>query len=223
MGVTATFRAACLAAAFLLAAPARAELEPRPKASDYPAHAKAGRLEIGAEFDFRTVTRGRDWFFLQDAIVVEVGIFGPAGQAAKISPGQFTLRINGKGPALPALPPGVVISQEKWGHRPQLTVAAQGGQVVFGGPEAAPRFPGDPRGPRTDPRPRPPEEDTGAQPARPEISPARFLEEAALPSGKRTLPVAGYLYFPYKGKIRKIKKLELYYQSGKTGAVIRLR
>lgn len=70
-------RAAALAAALALAAPAWGELEPRAKAEEYPAHAKAGRLEIGAEFDFRTVTRGRDWFFLQDAIVVEVGIFGP--------------------------------------------------------------------------------------------------------------------------------------------------
>ncbi len=216
-------RAAALAAALALAAPAWGELEPRAKAEEYPAHAKAGRLEIGAEFDFRTVTRGRDWFFLQDAIVVEVGIFGPIGEAATVSPAQFTLRINGKGPALTPLPPGVVISQEKWGRRPSLTVAAQGGRVVFGGPEAAPRFPGDPRGPRTDPRPKPPEQKPGAEPAPPQVSPARFLEEAALPSGKRALPVAGYLYFPYKGKIKKIKKLELYYQGPKAGAVIRLR
>ncbi len=212
-----------MAAAFLLVLPAWGELAPRGNAEQYPAHAKAGGLEIGAEFDYRTVSRGRDWFFLRDAIAVEVGIFGPMGKAATVSPGRFTLRINGKGPALLPLPPGVVMSEEKWGSRPSLTVAAQGGRVVFGGPEAAARFPGDPRAPRTDPRPEPPGQEPGVQSAGPKVSPARFVEEAALPSGKRTLPVAGYLYFPYQGKIKKIKKLELFYNGPEGGAVIRLR
>ncbi len=216
-------RAAPLVLAAWLAAPARGELAPRSRAEDYPAHARAGRLEIAAEFDFRTVSKGRDWFFLRDAIVVEAAVFGPDGEAAQVSPGQFSLRINGKGPALLPLPPGVVISQEKWGQTPSLTVEAQGGRVVFGGPEAAPRFPGDPRGPRSDPRPKPPKEDRRREDVGPALSPAEFLQQAALPSGKRALPVAGYLYFPYRGKIRKIKKLELFYQGPEGGATIRLR
>ena len=45
------------------------------------------------------------------------------------------------------------------------------------------------------------------------------IQKSALPGGDRPLPVAGLIYFSYRGKTENLTKIELVY-AGKSGAVI---
>ncbi len=197
-------------------------LPPRASPADYPVHAVVGDLTAAAENHYRTATRGRDTLFLREGLVVEVAVYGPERREVAVSPGQFSLRVNGKGALLLPEPPGVVLSRDRWGHNPALVAQVNDMGVILGGPEASERFPGDPR------RRRPPGDiprvESPSRPPDAASAPLDLLESAALPFGGRKLPVAGLLYFHYSGKTKKIKKLELYYQAtpGKS-AVLRLK
>jgi hypothetical protein len=46
----------------------------------------------------------------------------------------------------------------------------------------------------------------------PEMSIDERVQKAALPEGESKMPVSGLLYFPYGGKTKKIKSVELTYQ-----------
>ena len=46
--------------------------------------------------------------------------------------------------------------------------------------------------------------------------------DAALPEGRATGPVGGHLYFPYTGKVKSLKSLELIYQHGERQTILRL-
>jgi hypothetical protein len=46
--------------------------------------------------------------------------------------------------------------------------------------------------------------------------------DAALPEGRATGPVSGHLYFPYRGKVKSLKSLELIFQLGGKQTVLRL-
>ena len=43
------------------------------------------------------------------------------------------------------------------------------------------------------------------------MSTDEVIQRAALPEGEVALPVSGCLFFPFHGKMKKIKKLELVY------------
>src|SRR5579884_3658979 len=74
-------------------APARAgELPPRAAPTDYPSQGKAGMITIAADFMGHGVpTAEAGPYSTEDFVVVETGIFGPAGSKLQLSPQDFSL------------------------------------------------------------------------------------------------------------------------------------
>ncbi|HWR51544.1 MAG TPA: hypothetical protein VN428_10580, partial [Bryobacteraceae bacterium] len=90
---------------------------------------------------------------------------------------------------------------------------------ILGRRRQTPRFPGDPR--EAERRP-PGGVMTTTEGAGTSDSPETRIVESALPEGSATGPVAGHLYFAFKGKPKKIKSLELLYDTGERQATLRL-
>ena len=88
------------------------ELAPKPSANDYPVHATAGELSIGAQYHYRRLPARRGGFLIKDHLVIEVALYGPEGRRTEITPGLFTLSVNGKR-ALLAQPPPMILYQEE--------------------------------------------------------------------------------------------------------------
>ena len=51
---------------------------------------------------------------------------------------------------------------------------------------------------------------------------AQRVQKASLPEGERPLPVAGFIYFQYRGKSEGIKSLELLYEGAAGKATLPL-
>lgn len=199
-------------------------------AAAYPAHTRAGQFEVGAEYLVRSIPGPRGVFFIKDYLVVEVAVFPPRGGTAEVSASAFALRMNGKKRPLLPQSPGFVAASLKypeWREGPRLEAAAGAGNtgVVLGRPEPVERFPGDPTATSRLPRPpRAPEpEKPGAIDRQPEATADEVAVASALPEGPARLPVAGYLYFPYSGKTKSIKSLELLYSGPEGDAALKLR
>jgi hypothetical protein len=176
-------------------------MAPRANMNDYQAHARVGSVSIGAEFMRHAVPTPQSEFSSEDYVVVEAGFFGAPGAHAKLSVGDFSLRINGK-KALPGLPFGVVLSNLKdpdW--QPPEPPKPKAGGLSTGGEGGNPG----------DPPPAPPKMPM------PLVHVMQIkVEKAAMPEGDRPLPEAGLLFFSYHGLSDKIKSVELIY-SGSAG------
>ena len=200
------------------------QTEPKNKATDYPAHATAGNVSIGAEYLVHSIPSGSQTILAPDYLVVEVAIFPGKEEPVEIRGNSFALRLNGKKLTLPSVAPGFVAASLKypdWEMHPRVEASAGAGDagVILGRPPAVGRFPGDPttsRLPRA-PRAPPPDDRRGIEPEEPERA-EDVIARNALPDGAVAKPVSGFVYFPYKGKARALKSVELIYQ-GKTGAV----
>ncbi len=214
----------CLLAVTLWSGSAAAQhgVDPKPKPEDYPVHADAGGVKIAAEYLVRSVGGERDMFVIKDHLVVQVALYPQKGKPLDISNGHFRLLINGKKNEMRmAQAPGMVAAAMKyddWAVRRNLEVGGGYGDstVILGRPRQQPRFPGDRR--ETDRRP------TGSatiNEERPDTPEARVVE-LALPEGPAPGPVAGHLYFVFTGKPKKIKSLELIYDTGERKAALRL-
>src|ERR1700683_1691005 len=68
--------------------------EPQAKAEDYEAHAKAGTVEIGAEFMVRSFSRGNAMYIANGYVTVEVALYAPKGESVEIGYLDFQLRIE---------------------------------------------------------------------------------------------------------------------------------
>ncbi len=186
------------------------------KAEDYPARMELGTTTIAAENLGPSVPEPAGGLFTRDYISIEVAFFRPgSGQHTVIAHGDFALRINGARVPLRPEPPGAVAASLKypdWEQRGQVETRAGVGDadVVLGRPRAVERFPGDHR----------PAEQQGTGPmprvnnplgTKTPINIDEVVARAALPEGDVGLPAAGCLYFPFRGKLKSIKKLELIY------------
>lgn len=201
----------------------------KPKAADYPAHARAGSLEIGAEYMVRSFSLAGRTFTTGDYLVVEVALFPPKGDGMMISADAFSLRMNGKKQAILPQSPGMVAASLKypdWGRRPRLEAGAGAGNtgIILGRPEPVERFPGDPRARTRIPAPpRAPEpERPGGIERQPEPTADEIAVRASLPEGQARGPVSGFLYFAYRGKTKALKSLELLYSGPEGTAVLKL-
>jgi hypothetical protein len=198
------------------------ETEPKEKATDYPAHATAGNVSIGAEYLVHSIPAGNQTFVAADYLVVEVAVFPAKDEPAAIRGSSFTLRLNGKKLTLPPVAPGFVAASLKypdWELHPRAEASAGVGDagVILGRPPAVGRFPGDPttsRLPRA-PQAPPPDDRRGIEREEPERA-EDVIAKTALPDGLVTKPVSGFVYFPYKGKAKALKSVELIYD-GKAG------
>ena len=82
------------------------------------------------------------------------------------------------------------------------------------------QYPGSPPPGSRMPVPQPPPRDRSAGiPKTERVKPEELMIQTAMPEGEHQSAVSGYLYFPYSGKIKSIKTLELLYGD----AVLKLR
>ncbi|HLM97798.1 MAG TPA: hypothetical protein VK335_00860 [Bryobacteraceae bacterium] len=209
------------ALALLCASCLYGETEHKDKATDYPIHAMAGKVAIGADYLIHSIPAGDQTFLAKDFLVVEVALFPAMAQPVSIDGNTFTLRLNGAKLPLASIPPGFVAASLKypdWEQHP--TAVASGGVGNAGvtiGPPTVARFPGDPNASHPLPRGPTAEERNGVERSQPD-SADEVIARTALLEGQTDHPISGFLYFPYKGKIKSLKSIELIYQS-KDGSV----
>jgi hypothetical protein len=192
--------------------PAALAADPRGRVSDYPASAALREYDLGAEYSGRTFFSGGKAYDSGDFIVVEVGIFPRLQITPKIAGSNFALAFNGKKELVYAQSPGAVAVSQRmrpWGQRRGVVVGA--GPVIIGAPDRTPRFPGDreaqPRLPNPPRAPEPDHQTNVEREAPPDF--ADLVNREALPDGTAGKPVRGYLYFPYSGKLTKLRKIDL--------------
>lgn len=186
---------------------------------------QTGKASIAAEYLVRSVITGEHHFAVEDYLVIEVRFQPVKGERIRLAHEHFTLRLNGRKHGILPQSPQMVAAALKyadWERRPTMTAAGSVGDagVILGRPPVTERFPGDPR-PRQQrlpgPVPRAPEmEDRSGVDKAPRQKPEEVVVAAALPEEETSHEVRGFLYFPYQGKPKSIKKLELLY-SGPAG------
>ena len=192
-------------------------LPPRATPADYQAQAQAGSMTIAAEFVGHFVPTLEGSLTTEDFVVVETGVFGPPEAHIKLFLSDFSLRINGKKTALPALPYGMVIKSLK---DPDLEPAAAADssssktKIITGGTGVS----GSGSGRDKDPL---------AAPVRIPVEVQRAMEQrtqkASLPEGDRTVPVAGLIFFQYSGGTKGIRSIELIYNGSAGNVTLELR
>jgi hypothetical protein len=178
-------------------------MPPRAAPADYQVQAQAGAVTVAAEFTGHSVPTLQGALSTEDYVVVETGLFGAPGARIKLSSGDFALRINGKKTPLPSQPYGLVVGSVK---DPEFEPAGPSASKSKTNLSSSGK--GD-QGDNTPPAPVP--IPIGVQRAM-----AQRVQKAALPEGDRTLPVAGLIFFQYRGKTQGIHSIELIY-AGPTG------
>jgi len=184
---------------------------PKTTAGDYPARVQMETVTLAAEYLVHSLPTPKGTLIANDYLVVEVAFFGPPFSRLKMAPDNFKLKINGKGDTLTPEPPGMVSGSIKNpSARPHLetsgTVGAGDGTITVG-PRAPPsQFPGD--GNDRVPVNQPPTVKSVEE----ESSLDARVQNATLPQGENSLPRSGLLYFFYRGKIKNIHSLDLFYE-----------
>jgi hypothetical protein len=181
---------------------------PRAAPADYQAHAKAGTVTVAAEFAGHSIPTPEGPLSTEDYVTVETGLFGSPGARLTVSANDFSLRINGKKTPLPSQPYGLVtesVKDPEWA--PPAAAASKsktslggGGQGEADGPPAPVRIP------------------FALQRAM-----AQRVQKAALPEGDRALPVAGLIFFRYRGKSKGIHSVQLIYEGPAGKATLALQ
>ncbi len=178
-------------------------LPPRASAAEFQAQVQAGTLTIAAEFTGHSVPTVQGPLTSDEYIVVEVGLYGAPDARIRVATGDFSLRVNGRKEPLPAQAFGWVLTSLKdpeW--IPPEQAESKSKSKISGG--------GDSKDPNAPP-PSPPKIPVPVQRAM-----AQRVQRAALPEGDRPLPLAGLLFFQYRGKAEGIRTVELLY-SGSAG------
>jgi len=210
---------------------AAADLKPpRTQPQHFPLQAKAGTLTLAAEYLVRGLPGDTEVFFVRDYLVVEIAFFPAPGSRQAIRNTAFTLILNkDKTPLLPATPQMVAaaLKYEDWTDRPtlQTSVSSDGGTILIGGPQRTPRFPNDPTV-ATDPTRTPPRVETNPDRSgieRPKEAAPEAAVAYALPEEPFSAPIRGYLYFPYSGKTKSIKKAVLLFRGEQGEATLNLK
>ncbi len=165
--------------------------------SDYQAHAQAGPLTIGAEFFQHTVPTPKGLLATEEYVVVEAGVFGPAGMKVTLNYRDFSLRVNSKKNPQPSEPYMNVFKSLKDPEWESPDAAAKGSKTSL---NASGNGQGQSEAPKV---------------VHPPFNLQREwnqrLEKEAFPEGERPLPQAGLLFFVYRGKASGIHSLELIY------------
>ena len=174
-------------------------MPPRATPADYQVQSQAGTVTVGAEFKGHSLPTLQGTLSTEEYVVIETGLFGSPGARIKLSSGDFALRINGKKTPLPSQPYGLVVGSVKdpeW--EPPVPVASKSKTSLGGGGKGE-------------------QSDANAPPAPIQIpigvlrAMAQRVQKASLPEGDRNLPVAGLIFFPYRGKTQSIRSIELIY------------
>jgi hypothetical protein len=191
--------------------------KPRSSPAEYPAHTDLKGITIAAENLGHSITSDYGAYVAREFLVIEVAVFSADKWRLSFSAGNFSLRINGNKVPLLAQSPGLVagtIKYEDWSQGTRITGSAGDGDtgVIVGGPRPTERFPGDPNGRSR--MPRPPSVDTNDPnvPQRQDLPVDEAVQRSSLPEGTNLVaPFSGFVFFPFKGKLKKLKSLELLY------------
>lgn len=170
---------------------------PRTSPADYQAQAKVGDFTIAADFVAHAVPTPEGTFKSEDFVVVEVAFYGAPDAKITLSFSEFALKVNDK--KIPGQPNGVVfrsLTDPEW-QPPKVE-----------GEDKNKRQPGEPP-------PLPPKMPFPMRRAM-ELK----VRGAAMPEGERAVPVAGLLFFPYRGKDEGIKSVELTYTGAAGSATL---
>lgn len=186
-------------------------LPPRAAPSDYQAAEKAGAFTVAADFVGHAVPTLQGPLSSEDFVAVEVAFFGPADGKVKLSFTDFSIKINGKKNPIESQQYGLVmksLSDPEWiPDVPAEGPKSKGGISGGGGGGAA-----------GDPKPAPPKMPFPLRRAM-----EQKVQKAALPEGERAVPVAGLLFFPYRGKDQSIQLVEVLYAGAAGKATLTFR
>lgn len=169
-------------------------LPPRASASDYQFRAPAGKVTIAAEFmghGIATLEGGP--YTAEDYVVVEAALFGPADARFPISYKDFSLRVNGKKTAAPAVPYLEVFKSLKdpdW-EPPEKEASKTSFNSGPGNSSDPPRL--------------------VHMPIEMQRAMQLRVTKVSLGEGDRPLPQAGLLFFEFHGEVKNIRSLELIY------------
>lgn len=187
---------------------AKKGLPPRATPGDYQAHMQVGKLTLAAEFTGHSVTRPEGPLTSEDYVVVEAGLFGPPGEHLQISGDDFSLRINGKKTALASQPFELVaktLKDPSWS--PPETEDSKKSKSSFS------------TGGGGDNTPPPPVH----VPIELRRAMAQYVQRGSMPEGDRSIPLAGLLFFEYRGKVQGIHSMELIYAGAAGKATLALQ
>lgn len=180
-------------------------MPPRAAPAEYQAQAQAGPVTVAAEFMGHSVPTPDGTYNTEDFVVVEVALFGPPQARAKLSIGDFSLRINGKKSPSPSQPYELVFKSLKdpeWG--PPKSEAKS--KTSFGGGGG--------------------DSEAAAAPVHMPVELKRAMElrvrKVLMLEGERALPQAGLLFFDYRSKTQGIRSLELIYSGSSGNATLAL-
>jgi hypothetical protein len=194
---------------------------PKPKPSDYPTQAiLENGVTLAAEYLVHSLPTQTGTLIADDYLIVEVAFYGPPKSKLSLGAGNFVLRINTQKSTIQPDSAGTVAASLKypdWNQRPGVTPSASAGPVVYG-PPTAPHFPGDPTGRPTISSPVPDQTDPNAPPKEAEMPIEFRVQASALEEGEHRTPTSGLIFFPYRGRTKSIKSLELIYE-GPAGKV----
>lgn len=173
----------------------------RPTPGEYQAHAQVGQYTIAAEYTEHAIATREATLSSEDYVAVEVAFYGPPDARLKISHENFQIRINTgkKTPFTPAVQYGIVfrsLKDPEWIPPEPVKEKSKGG-INTGG-----------EGGQQDNSPPPPVH----VPIEVERAAQQKVQRAALPEGERSLPAAGLIFFPFRGKTKNIKSIELVYE-----------
>jgi hypothetical protein len=173
-------------------------IPPRATAADYQAHALAGTVTVAAEFiGHAFLTPEGSTYTTEDYVAVETGLFGPSGARLKISIDDFSLRVYAKKTtSLPSQPVGMVFRSLKdpvWEDSVAVEQKAKSTSVSTGG-----------QGQTEKPAP-------VHMPLDLQRAMQLNVQKTELAVGNRALPQAGLIFFPYRGKVKNIRSIELVY------------
>jgi hypothetical protein len=184
-------------------------LPPRATPAEYQAQAQSGTVTLAAEFVGHAVPTPQGALTTEDYVVVEAGFFGPAGARIKLAADDFSLRINGKKTPLPSQPVGLVngsLKDPEWEPSAESKSKSKTSMGSGGGGGGGGRGEAE----------APPEPVKMPFPMRRAME--QRVQKAALPEGDRAVPVAGLIFFQYRGNTKGIRSIEMLY-SGPAGKV----
>jgi hypothetical protein len=185
-------------------------MPPRAAPTDYQTQGQAGAAIIGAEFMGHSVPTPEHTFSSEDYVVVEAGLFGPAGGQTTLARGDFSLRVNGKKVVLASEPYELVFKSLKdpeWQPPETEETKKSSTSLNTGG------------GGQNDSAPPPPPK----MPLPLRRAMEQKVQKAAMQEGGRPLPQAGLLFFSFRGKAENIKSLELIYSGAAGKATLTLQ
>jgi len=176
-------------------------MPPRTGPADYQVQAKVGAVTLAADFDGHAVPTLEAAYAAEDYVTVELAFFGGPDARLKLSIEDFSLKINDRKVPYTSQPFGYLarsLKDPEW-QPPEQEKEKSKTSINGNGNDSS-----------------------SAPPPKMPMELRRVMElrvhKSVLPEGDRALPVAGLIFFQYRGKEQNIKSMELVY-SGPAGTV----